>query len=109
VAVAQGSVGATATVDPAATPAPRVLNSLSFDADGYAITRSPDDWTFDNEVEFYPIVQTCRPVDVGFHDLARQKGFCSSQERTVAADIHSLAGNLLVKITSITSTLNGQS
>ena len=52
-----------------------------------------DDYACDNECEPYVTVQKHRPVDEGFNDLPREKGFSGLEKQSLAADIQALADN----------------
>jgi hypothetical protein len=56
-----------------AAAAPRVLNSYPWTAQGYLIAGDPYNPPFDNKLKRCAIVQACRPVDGGFHDLSSAK------------------------------------
>jgi len=57
------------------------------------IVACPHDYAFDHECEPDAIVQKHRPVDEGFDNLPREKGFGGRKKKTLAADIQALAEN----------------
>jgi hypothetical protein len=57
------------------------------------IVGAPHNRPFDNESEPYSLIQEYRPIDRGFNDLSRRKGFGGRKDQALAADTQTLAGN----------------